>query len=287
MLARSFVLTLATFGSAGFLAPASAACSASAKLGDLDAAMTAAESAYGKDLAAFQAAVDQASSVLPCINEAVDPAEAARYHRMIGLGAYVARDPAAEISAFAAARSADPAYVFPESMVPAGNPLRQDYAAVDLDGDVTKPVPAPAVGEVRLDGKAGAARSSDWPVVFQLLAADGHALTTAYLLPQDPLPAFVIAPSVAVMPAERMSTAKPASHNPGRPLAIGAAAAALLAGGAYTGATLAAEDFRTNAHTDEEYGALRTRADALVITTAGLSAVATGLMIGAVVSLPW
>lgn len=307
MTARTFLPTIAGLVLAGHVSRAEAACAAPAHVADVEAAMGEAETAYGKDLPAFQAASTRAFALLPCVADAIEPSVAARYHRVVGLVAYVARDPASEISAFAAARSVDPAYSFPETMVPAGNPLRQDYLAVDVSGTASTAVPAPATGEVRLDGKAAAARPAEWPTLFQLVGIDGHVLTSAYLLASDPLPAFALAtvpaavtapgPAPIAVAADTVASAHeatptgpapgPTSHRGGRALALGSLGAAILAGGAYTGATLAAQDFRTNDHTDAEYGALRTDANALVLATAGLSALATGLAIGAVVTLPW
>lgn len=155
---------------------------------DVLATLDAAEAAYARvDVEAFEAAVVQARAEVSCLQEAVTPAVAAQLHRLEGLSAFVedARDRA--VTAFAAARSLEPDYSFPSTVVPPGNPVIDQYLARPATS-ATERLPPPADGKLRLDGRPGEDRPLELPVLLQVIDPEGRPGVTAYLWPGDALP---------------------------------------------------------------------------------------------------
>jgi hypothetical protein len=101
---------------------AAAQCESAVDAAKLSETLHTAEYSYGKlDVEGFKSAVDDATEQLPCLNQALGPQLAARYHRLRGLHLYVIRDKDSAALSFAAARDVDPAYEFPENLIPAGH----------------------------------------------------------------------------------------------------------------------------------------------------------------------
>ncbi|MDP2311245.1 MAG: hypothetical protein Q8P18_34815 [Pseudomonadota bacterium] len=145
------------------------------------------DAAWGISTDTFRAGMTTVSAQLPCLTEAIPPEHAARIHRAKGLEAFVDRDLDRARAAFAAAKAADPAYSFPVTMVPMGNPVRTLYDASTTSG-ATVPLPPPAKGAVRLDGIVSRARTIDRATLFQLERQP--AVETRWLAPGDPAPAY-------------------------------------------------------------------------------------------------
>ncbi len=145
------------------------------------------------DRAAFMASSDAVRDTLPCLSDEVIRPVAAEIHRYEGLRAYMEGDPTAAAKHFAAARTVDPEYRFPGSMVPEGNPVLEIWNAIDSQQGATEPVPAPAQGRVQIDGVVAIERSVELPSVVQLFGPDGAISATAYLAAREPLPAYEVA----------------------------------------------------------------------------------------------
>ena len=169
-------------------------CGAPVALGALVDAVEAAEDAFS-DLTGrrdFTAAFEDAQAALICLGEAVDPEAAARFHRLQGLAIFP-DDPGRAAASFAAARQLEPAYAFPEALVPQGAPQREAYGAVDLSVGRYLPLTSPEVGRVWFDGRTVLERPTDWPTIYQR-EAGGRILETAYVWQGEPTPSAVLQP---------------------------------------------------------------------------------------------
>lgn len=193
----------------------------------LEAVLVDAEVAYERlDLAGFRDAADDARRMLPCLSEAVMPPMAARYHRVRGMAAFVDRDRREAREAFAAARALEPAWRFPSTMVPEGNPLLEDYGALPLDGGRYEKVAPPAEGRISFDGLPTRMRPRDWPTVVQIFDASGGVRTTRWVRPGDAVPRYEASDGVLVEERLRSSRATDARV----PLLVGAGAGLVASG---------------------------------------------------------
>lgn len=181
---------------------AEAACFAPATTADVAAAIDDAEGRYAAvDVEGFLAATERAFERLPCVSDRVPRPLAAEVHRVRGLRAFVDRDVETARLAFAAARRLEPDYVFPDALVPPGNPIRLEYDASLPKELPTVAVPLPRAGYVEFDGQPTNERPSSTPTIAQLIGANGAIVETAYLLPADPMLTYTAAdPGTAVVP---------------------------------------------------------------------------------------
>ena len=156
---------------------------------DLDLTLTDAESAYELgDIPGVRAAAWRAGRELGCLTAVVPAPMAARFHRVRALEAYLEGDEMTAIRAFGAARLADPAYTFPDTLVPEGDSLHEIYAAYSIDKLKGAKLKSPPEGAFYLDGVAARKRPEGLPFVAQIVAPDGQVLVTALMKPEDPLP---------------------------------------------------------------------------------------------------
>jgi hypothetical protein len=154
---------------------------------DLVRALGTAE-AYFSSLNAemFRVSVDESEALVPCMNEALSMHLAGEFHRFQGIRAFVDRDPGLSTRSFAAARSIEPDYTFPEFLIPKGNPILQEYTAVDPSMGETEDMPAPKHGYFQFDGQMGNVRPKSWPTLVQHFDKKGAVMRTVYLRPGDP-----------------------------------------------------------------------------------------------------
>ncbi len=171
------------------------------------------------DIEAFRTRTDAVQGIVPCVDQALAPAQIADLHRLIGLRAFGERADFAP-GAFAAARRLEPDYHFPKALIPPGNPVLDVYTSVSLDDRPTDRVRAPTEGYLMFDGERTVERPLTWPVVVQIYGDDGAVVDSAYLLPGEALPRY--AGSSGFDPATLRI-----------PLAIAAGASAVSAGVLY------------------------------------------------------
>ena len=158
---------------------------------DFSLILEQAETAYADfDGARFQEVMDRAAFALPCLDSAISPAEAARYHQLQGIRQFSAAEEERSAEAFAAARSAVPQLPLSETLVPPGHAMRELYASIPLENGGSELVPVPTQGTVLMDGTPAQSRPTSWPTVFQLQDAQGQVTDTAYLLPGDAVPTY-------------------------------------------------------------------------------------------------
>lgn len=244
------------------------ACAVPRLQSELETALDGAEHSWGVDTASFNMSADASVSVLACLTTTIPPALAARVHRVEGLRAFAVRDAVRARAAFAAARAIDPGYRFPDTMVPADNPLRTAYDEATPDIR-TSPVPRARKGtHLHLDGVETNLRPTDRAVVFQIVD-DGGAKGGAWLMPEATLPPYA-------RPMDGTRT----------PLLLAAGGCALAGLGAYAGA-LAVHDATFTATNLESVQAGQTTANGLVATSAALGVTAVGLGAAAFVVGRW
>jgi hypothetical protein len=219
-----------------------------------------AEAAWTRlDTAAFTAGADTLAAAFPCLAEATDRSLVARYHRLQGLRAFVLRDSTRAQAAFAATRRVEPAAKLPTALAPEGHPLQAEFDALSLSSVMTERVPEAADGTVSFDATVGRDRPQNIPTIFQWRDAEGGVRATAYVWPDEPLPAYPVR----------------APRKVRRGLLIGAAAGGVVAAGLAVTSFLS-ESAYENASTCEDAGRLRTLTNTSSMTALGLALAAGG-----------
>ncbi|MEZ4320495.1 MAG: hypothetical protein R3F61_23645 [Myxococcota bacterium] len=150
-----------------------AACTAPTTEAEVDALVVSSLELYREvEVDAFTAEVRRAEEAVACLRQPLVPHLAAEIHRIRGLASFLSRDHDAAQASFAAARAIEPAYEFPASLVPDGNPALDDYLAVEVGKLATVPLEEPASGSLRVDGGAPE-RHPTLPAFVQWVARDG------------------------------------------------------------------------------------------------------------------
>lgn len=288
MTSTAMLLVLAASPAMAQVPPPAADCAARTSTADVAAALELAEAAYADaDLPALLAASDRASDALPCVQELVSRSLAARYHRVVGLRAFVEAQADASERAFAAARSIEPAYTFPPEIVPPGNPVLDHYIALSVDAPRTLPVDAPAEGSIWLDGRETRQRSISWPVLVQLTDGTGAVSATAWVEQGAPLPAYQPAPiQVSTGPASTTPTTpttSPSTLKRKLPWIVATGATAATSVTLFAVSRGAASTYRDPATTgEEELSSLRSTANGTLFASAGTAVVALGFGVVAI-----
>lgn len=234
-----------------------AACTAALPPDHLPALLDDAEAAWiSLDVDRFGAAVDRSAAELPCLSGPPDRASLARFDRLVGMRAFLARDTPRARLAFAASRRVDPGSELPLALVPEANPLRGEFSAVPLDAITYVPVTVRRGATPWFDAEPTALRPANVPTLFQLRGADDAVRVTAWLWPDDPLPA-------AALPDRRR-----------RNLLVVAAVQEVAAAGLYAGSVAAARTYWADDTARDRLDGLRTAAN--VLNGAALGVVATG-----------
>jgi hypothetical protein len=234
------------------------------------------------DAERFGGARDRAVAALPCLGEPLTGPEAAAYHGLMALDAFLRQDDAGAVNSFRAALAADPAWALPPETVPEAHPIRvQLQVARSLTGTLSTPLPDLAPDHVAVDGVAATVAPTDRPAILQRLSADGTVLDTAYLAAGAALPAWAPASPLVIEPP-------PTEQH--RPIALAAGAgASLLASGACLGLAWRAHEAFVSPDTESGYPedptALRAQANGLTWASLGTAALALGL--GTVTVVRW
>lgn len=166
------------------------ACAASATEADLARSLDAAERAFlDLDPQGFARARSAAESAIPCLDAPLGAVLAARFHRTEAIGAYGEGQIGLAAGHLAAASVADPTYVFPPDLLPAGHPVLELYASAGARLGASENVPPPLSGVIRLDGRDAAPRYPSTPTVAQWLDND-RVRFTALVPAGAALPAY-------------------------------------------------------------------------------------------------
>lgn len=269
---------------------ARAACpDRTASTSDLETALTEARRALERlDTGAFVAANDRLDGLLPCLGEPLSRHLAAELHRTKGIRAVTERNPDAE-RYFAAARAIEPAYKFPSTLIPEGNPVRTSYAAFDLTKGGFDALAPPRDGTLTLDGATKLYRPTDWPTVAQYMSAEGAIQWTEYLAPGTPFPEYpagdgtappVDNPLLLVAPVPVVPVPPP-PRSAKVPLAVGSLAGALLTGALYGLAGFEEARFKNPDTPDAELDTARSSANSLVVVSVFTGSATVGLGVAA------
>ncbi len=269
------------------------------------------------DAEAFRLAREGAQERLGCVDRALSMEEAAEYHLLMALDAYLSQDPERTVAALRSVVALRPSYKLPRNLAPPGNLL------LELHREARKPLYAPqmALLEVQqasfyVDGQQALERPSERPAVLQLLSESGEVAWSGYLPTGAHLPVSVIA---AVTEEDRMvvyegGVPKPAPEplvpevgtesepqGPSRALAFGAGGAAVAAAGLLTAALVARSRWLENVeecvvwdgcadNSDsalEQQEQLASSARALGYGAQATGGVALGLGVAAVLTVKW
>lgn len=277
---------------------AHAECEQPISTADIQSILERAESTYtALDVPAFQATIDELATGLACLDEPMPRYLAASVHRWVGLRAFIDREPERSTRAFVAARSIEPAYTFPEAVVPAGNPLLSTYAAIPTEAGSSVELPVPVEGHYLLDGRAGTQRPTAWPVIFQRVGTDGQVQHTAYVWNGDPIPGLGVpapAPVAEPDPAQPIPLATPSTpaaaddRDGPRWGLLGSAGASLVAAGALYGVASVSHNKWGDPDTDPvDKPSLRTTTNACFVGSIALGATGLGLGTAAFLEVRW
>lgn len=288
---------------------AEAACPTPVSPTALNDTMKKAEAAYADlDVDSFEGAMATGREQLPCLDGRLPTAISAYVHRMEGLRRYTNREPDLAREAWATARELEPLYSFPTSLIPAKHVIRDAYTAASPLPGVATPVPAPPAGSMLFDGTPGTARPPGRATIFQVLAADGKAVSSAYLFTADATPAHAtpaattVATKGATAPLPVATNAKPAEAEPAkvrpakgerslvRPVLLSTAAAAAVAGGSFYALSFVPRrqfDEGNPSDTLEDLERYQSQARNRTFAAAGFGTVAAGLVVGGVLVGSW
>lgn len=252
---------------------------------ELTAAVDDAEKAFASmDVTGLRSGVDDAVLEVACLSSVLPPVTAARLHRGVALRAFVTGDETGARRALLAARVLDPTGEYPTSVIPADHPLRKLDPGVPAVAPATISVTPPPAGLVYFDGHNRFDRPSDRPTAYQLIGSRGDSLAGAYLLPEDPMPAYpvsaVVATTTTTAPVEKKSHIS-------IPLAIIGGLGLAGAGVTYFLAGESNNAFYEAGKTEEEIRAAYDQTNTMVYTSAALATIGVGTGVTAVVVGKW
>jgi len=284
LLSLTFLATLAS--------PAAAQdCAESTTTADLASLLERAQASYGDlDVDGFNASMDEARTVLPCLKDGVTRHQAAELHRFEGLKGFLDGNPAQSTIAFAAARTIEPEYEFPETLVPAGNPVRDDYTAIDTAVGKTDELPPRAAGWIQIDGRQGLARSTAFPALIQLFDDGGSVESTDYLGPKDAMPEYEVMVAPEPSPADPKPMPGPSSATRSKakvPLLVGAGAGLAASAAIYGGALASHSAYYGDNATLDNIDGLQKQTNTLVIASGATAAVSVGVGVTALFVARW
>ncbi len=234
------------------------------------------------DIDAFKAHADQAMAAVPCVTDSFNKHMAAELHRLQGLRRAIDGEKVRSAQAFAAARTLEPAYAFPLTMVPEGSPVVGDYQTLPIDTGASAAVPVPATGSLLFDSRSGGERPQHWPTLVQLLDGDGAVAQTAYLWPDDPMIAYE-ASALAPLPDPDPQPKPKDRRSLGAPLLGGAIAAGVASGALYGISASNKAKWRDPTTPNAEIETLQGSINSTAAGSVGAGVLALGLGVTAVV----
>jgi hypothetical protein len=315
---RAFALVLL----AGSSAAARAACPAGqvSSLGELHEDEASAEAAFVEmNLGAFKVAKEATEGALSCLVDEVGTVDAAGYHRVMALAAFLSQDSNRTLNAFRSVLASDPTYQLPSNLAPPGNPLHSLYLeARSTPYSSLAPLVAPADTIVQIDGASSDDIPVDRPVVVQVLVKgrgdDRIVLWTGYVERGSELPdlaaailerggvdqdlaepnrsrsndARVRAAGVKEVGIQKDEATLTKHHDhPTGPVLIGAGGAALASGVLYGLSWKYRSEYDDLDTKESELESLRQRTNIASVASLGAGVAAVGLGTMAVVWIRW
>lgn len=236
----------------------------------------------------FRAATDRVAADSACIAETLPRPMIARLHRAYGLRAFVDGDTTKAVQAFAAARSIEPAYEFPEALVPPDHPVRARYIAQDPASGGETALPVPEVGSLLVDGRAGAPRPVTRPALFQVQETSGLVAASGYRWPGEPLFEYPVGqPDRELTVAPRSEPRVERKMGASVPLVI-AGGVSLVASGALLGLSASSHAaYYDDGVAPKDLESLRSQTNGFYFGFIGTGVAAVGLGLGAVIAGSW
>ncbi|MEK7665460.1 MAG: hypothetical protein AAB337_01110 [Patescibacteria group bacterium] len=259
--------------------PAEETCPQAVAVTDLLATITAGETAFVQmDRDGIASSRDTAIGQINCLNEQIAMSDAARFHRLLALVAFVARDRDLVQSEFHVSNKLEPHYEFPEGIVPADHPVARLYEkakVVELSGEL-QVVLAPIGGWATVDGVRTDTRLSSASAIIQIMNAHGVVVESSFVRPLDLLPKFDLTAynMELVVPVPRgIFQGSPT------PWLIATGTSLLISGGLYTVGMIEKERFENteNPISDDELSALRDTTNTLGVAWVASSALTATL----------
>lgn len=216
------------------------ACDKVAETHEVAAAIDEAYELYRQlEIDEFREQVGVARARIECLETFLSRHHAAEFHRVEGVRLFVDRNSPEAQKHFAAARALEPNFSFPTDLVPEGNPLLDDYNALEPTPGSFEQVPRPKVGSIKLDGSSTLNRGLERPVTFQLADGAGKVVLSKVLGASDAPPAYDAEDAggdAKEGKAPKAPRERSAKKGPNVPLLAVAGVAVLAAGGLYGGA---------------------------------------------------
>jgi len=254
------------------ISPALALCETPSEVSSISIDVSMAEVAMASlDTDAFAASVADARQALPCLAIPLNPLDAASFHVLMGLDAFMGGKPDDAARSFQAVLAITPAFRLPAAIAPAGGPLEAVLEkARGLPATEAEALP-PFDGIVRVDGVTSLTRPKNRPCVLQLVSTKGVVSSTYYLAPADELPRWDPPPTAfqKALPKLRAKPSVPFA------IAAGTTAAAAVALDVFGSTRHAAYLDPTTPY--DKLDALRLESDGSLVATIGLGAAAVAL----------
>ena len=257
---------------------------------ELAAAIDDAEKAFAAmDVAGLRSGIDDAVLEVACLTAPIPPVLAARLHRTVALRAFLTTDESGARRALLAARVLDPTGEYPSTVIPSDHPLRKLDPGATSVTPATITVPPPPSGLVYFDGHNRFERPSDRPTAYQLIGSRGDTLSGAYLLPEEPMPAYPIGNApvpVAESTTSTTTVAAKKSHLSVH-LSIMAGLGLAAAGVTYALAGDSNTTFYEEGQTEDEIRAAYDQTNTFVYISAACAAAGVGTGVAALVVGEW
>ncbi len=255
-----------------FVSTALALCDKPSDASAISANASAAQLAMASlDTDTFARSVAEARGALACLASPINPLDAASYHALMGLDAFMGGDANAATVSFQAAMSSTPDFRLPAIIAPVGGPLDAALAKARGLASLGSLALPPFDGIILVDGVSSVTYPRDRPWILQLVSRKGEVTETRYLAPGDELPRWAPPPTAfqRVLPKLR--------EKPNVPFAIAAGTTAAAAVTLYAlGGTWHA-DYLDPATPYEDLGALRAQSDGALAASIALGVVTVGL----------
>ncbi|MBW2254686.1 MAG: hypothetical protein JRI25_08835 [Deltaproteobacteria bacterium] len=234
------------------------------------------------DLTRFEETHFTASRQLECLEELVNPADAAAYHRLEALAAFVAEDDHATRASFRASLSIQPLFTLPERIAPPGNPLDALYGETAAMGPSPTALLTPPPDLVLyVDGARSDIRATEQPFILQGAALSGQIGHTGYVPEGNPIPAWASAARPEETPPP---PPEPVPQNQAKGALFIASGTTIAIAGVLYGYAWGSRGLYDDPNASlEELDALRARTNTATVTSLVVGSVGAGLMVVAVV----
>lgn len=254
------------------ISPALALCDKPSDVSSISVDVSTAEVAMASlDDDTFNASVADARTALSCLAMPLNPIDAASYHVLMALDAFMGGRLDDAARSFRTVLAITPTFRLPAAIAPTGGPLEKilDVARAQ---NVSEPQALPAFdGIVLIDGVRALVRPGGRPCILQLVSAKGVVSATYYLAPADELPRWD-PPPTAFQKALPKLRAKPSV-----PLAIAAGTTAAAAVALDVFGSTRHDAYLDPATPYDQLDALRLESDGSLAASIGLGVAAVAL----------